>query len=210
MLTLTRTANAGVLLELDGTRILLDGVCREVVPYTVTPETVKEMLKNPYPDVLAFTHHHPDHYDIAFAAEYEEVTGRKPIDPTFVGSVVQSGEVTIRTVASRHIGGFDCPHCSFVVEGSDCVWFMGDASPNQWKNCDHLPAPDVVIAPYAYATTDASWRMTKKLGAAAVVLVHLPKREKDDLGLWAAVDKTVAGEPGVFIPKMEEFVKITF
>ena len=34
-----RTANAGVLLELDGARILLDGVCGEIKPYLPTPET---------------------------------------------------------------------------------------------------------------------------------------------------------------------------
>lgn len=208
MLTVTRTASAGILLEMDGVRILLDGVCREVVPYMVTPESVKAALANPYPDVLAVTHHHPDHYDPVFAADYEKITGRKPIDPTFVGSVVQSGKVSIIPIASRHIGGFDCPHCSFIVKGSSCVWFLGDASPNQWKNCGHLPVPDVVIVPYAYATTDASWRMTRRLGAEKVVLVHLPEREKDTLGLWAAVEKTVGNEPGVFIPEMEGFVKI--
>lgn len=208
MLTVTRTANAGVLLELDGKRILLDGVCREVAPYPATPEYVKEMLKNPFPDVLAFTHHHPDHYDPTFAAEYETVTGRKAIDPTFVGSVVPSGEVRIIPVKSRHIGGFDCPHCSFVVVGSACVWFLGDASPSQWKNMDQLPAPDVVIAPFAYATTAASWKMTQRLGADTVILVHMPQRENDPMGLWPAVEQTVGGQSGVFIPEMEGFVKI--
>ena len=206
MLTVRRTANAGVLLELDGVRILLDGVCREVVPYPATPEHIRAMLLENPPDVMAVTHHHPDHYDPAYTAEYEKITNQKAVDPTCVGSAVQYGDVRILPVASRHIGKFDCPHASFVIEGSHCVWFMGDASPNQWKNRTDLPKPDVIIAPFAYAATDAAWKITCSFKPKAIVLVHLPEREKDTFGLWTAVEKTI-GE-SVFIPEMEEFIKI--
>lgn len=206
MLTVWRTANAGVLLELDGVRILLDGVCREVVPYPVTPDRVKTALREHYPDVVAYTHRHPDHYDSAFIAEYEENTGKKAVNPTNVGFAVQFGDIRILPVASRHIGKFDCAHASFIIEGSHCVWFMGDASPSQWKNRVDLPRPDVIIAPFAYAATDAAWKATCALGAKVVVLVHMPDREKDTAGLWTAVEQTV-GE-SVFIPAMEEFIKL--
>ena len=205
---LTRTANAGILLELDGVTILMDGVCREVKPYPVTPQSVKAELLSNLPDAVAFTHHHPDHYDPAFAAEYENLTHKKAADPTFVGSAVQCGEVRITPVASRHIGKFDCAHASFVIEGSCCVWFMGDAAPSQWKNRQDLPAPDVIIAPFAYATTDAAWKTTCALGAKYVVLVHLPERENDTAGLWNAVEQTIGESDRVFIPGMEEFIKI--
>lgn len=208
MLTVRRTASSGVLLELDGVRILLDGVCREVKPYPVTPERVKAELLANLPDVVAFTHHHPDHYDPKFAAEYEKLTHNKAVDPTFVGSAVQCGKIRITPVASRHIGKFDCAHASFVIEGSCCVWFMGDAAPSQWKNRQDLPAPDVVIAPFAYATTEAAWKATCALGAKKVILVHLPEPEKDVAGLWNAVEQTIGESRNVFIPAMEEFIKI--
>lgn len=208
MLTVTRTANAGVLLELDGVRILLDGVCRQVVPYPVTPEHLKNALRENWPDVMAVTHHHPDHYDPVFTAEYEKATDKKAVDPTFVGSAVQWGNVRILPVESRHIGKFDCRHSSFVIQGSHCVWFMGDASPSQWKNRTDLPKPDVLIAPFAYATTEASWKNTCALGAKAIVLVHMPEREQDTAGIWTAVAQTIGSGEGVFIPKMEEFIKI--
>ncbi len=208
MLTVWRTANAGVLLELDGVRILLDGVCREVVPYPVTPESVKAALREHYPDVVAYTHRHPDHYDAAFIAEYENNTGKKAVNPTNVGFTVQCGNVGILPVASRHIGKFDCAHTSFIIEGSHCVWFMGDASPSQWKNRADLPRPDVIIAPFAYATTDAAWKTTCAFGAKAIVLVHLPEQEKDTAGLWTAVEQTIGERENVFIPAMEEFIKI--
>lgn len=203
-----RTANAGVLLDLDGVRILLDGVCREVAPYPVTPEHIlKELLDNP-PDVMAVTHHHPDHYDPVFTAQYEKITDQRAVDPTFVGSAVQYGEIRILPVASRHIGKFDCAHASFIIQGSRCVWFMGDASPSQWKNRTDLPKPDVIIAPFAYATTDAAWKITCSFNPKAIVLVHLPEREKDTFGLRTAVEQTAGECSNVFIPAMEEFIKI--
>ena len=56
-----RTANAGVLLTLDGVRILLDGVCGDLPPYLTTPDDIKlELCKN-IPDVVAYTHFHTDH-----------------------------------------------------------------------------------------------------------------------------------------------------
>lgn len=205
MLTITRTANAGVLLEMDGVRLLLDGVCRQVKPYLPTPEQIRLALEQAYPDCVAVTHRHPDHYDAAFVAEYEKNTGKTAIDPTFVGSKVEFGAVSLMPVASRHIGKFDCPHASFVICGSRCVWFMGDASPSQWR--EHtLPAPDVIIAPFAYANTAAAWRQTQRLGAKQVVIVHMPPRQEDPMGLWQAVEQTAADR--VFIPQMEEFIQI--
>ena len=47
-----RTANAGVLLKLDGVSILMDGVCREVKPYPATPPEERALLSSCYPDVM--------------------------------------------------------------------------------------------------------------------------------------------------------------
>lgn len=207
---ITRTANAGILLELDGSRILLDGVCGQISPYLATPERVRQTLRQHYPDVVAITHRHGDHCDPAFEAEYEKYTGKTVVDPTFVGSTVQSGAIRVSAVSSRHIGKADCPHVSYVIEGSRCVWFTGDAAPSQWKSKRDLPKPDVLIAPFAYATTEAAWRMTRELDPKAVVLLHLPEKSFDPAGLWTAVEQTVGQTPWVFIPEMEGFVEIDF
>ena len=206
MLKLTRTANAGVLLELDGTRILLDGVCREVSPYPATPDSIKTELSANYPDLVAVTHCHEDHCDPGFEGDYRAATGRQVIDPAFAGKTVRSKNVTLTAVQSRHIGKSDCDHVSFVIQGTQCVWFTGDASPNQWKNRQDLPRPDVLICPYAYAATDSAWRMTQSLAPKAVILLHLPEREKDTVGLWQAVEQTVGNTPAVqlFIPEIGE------
>ena len=196
-----RTANAGILLELDGVTILLDGVCREVKPYPATPLEEREALQHSFPDVIAFTHAHKDHYDPAFAAAYEKQTGGVVLGPlslpgckaTMEDTVV--GGVYILPVKSRHIGvaGKDVDHASFIVQGSRCLWFLGDAAPMQWRGKD-LPKPDVLVVPYAYANTPSGWSLTKSLGADHVVLLHMPKREEDTLGLWDAVTSVLENE----------------
>ena len=190
---LTRTANAGVLLELDGVTILMDGVCREVKPYPATPPEIKAKLMEKIPDAIAFSHAHKDHYDPGFAAYVLQKNGvilgpvecHGSMEPQTVGSV------RITPVASRHIGaaGKTTPHASFIIEGSCCVWFTGDAAPTQWQQ-KKLPKPDVLIVPYAYCNTPAAWGATQNLGAAHIVLVHMPTLNDDSLGLWDMVRAT--------------------
>lgn len=207
---ITRTANAGVLLELDGVSILMDGVCREVKPYPATPPEVKQQLLEAFPDVVAFTHSHKDHYDPAYAAEYIRKTGRAVFAPEGVRGAELSAAtvkaVSVTPVPCRHIGaaGKDTPHTGFVVTGSKCVWFTGDSSPAQWKGRGDLPKPDVVIVPYAYCNTQSSWEFTKSLGA-QVVLLHMPERGSDDPGLWDAVERVVKKDT-LLIPGMRETI----
>ena len=208
-----RTANAGVLLKLDGVSILLDGVCREVSPYLATPSEERAHLSGCWPDVLAFTHSHKDHYDSDFAASYRKQTNGVilgPEDMDASDAPVTVGGVTVTPVKNRHIGkaGQSVSHYSFVISGSRCVWFLGDASPLQWRGRGELPAPDVLIVPYAYAITETSWQITKELGAKTVLLLHMPTEENDPVGLWQAMRSTV-GECNDYlrIPAMSETIR---
>ena len=211
---ITRTANAGVLLKLDGVSILLDGVCREVKPYPATPPRIREALSAAYVDVLAFTHGHKDHYDPVFAADFQRRTNGVILGPSDLPwcqtsqEPLRIKEVTLTPVASRHIGaaGKNVAHMSFLIRGSQCVWFLGDSSPFVWKDREDLPRPDVLIVPYAYATTRAGWELTKKLSPQSVVLLHLPLREEDTLGLWPAVEETTRGAENLRIPQMGETI----
>lgn len=195
---LTRTANAGILLRLDGISILLDGVCREVKPYPATPPTIRAQLTRLWPDIVAYTHNHKDHYDPTYAAAYSRQTGRVILGPGALhGSMekITLGNVTVMPVSSRHIGvaGKTVDHAGFVIKGSKCLWFTGDSAPSQWKNKD-LPKPDVLVVPYAYANTPASWALTKSLGAEQIVLLHMPARQADTIGLWPAVEATTEND----------------
>lgn len=210
---LTRTANAGVLLRLDGVSVLLDGVCREIKPYPATPPEIKAQLLEELPDAVAFTHNHSDHYDPAFASAYQGKTGRVVFGPALPGCKTtletgRVGEVQVLPITSRHIGaaGKDTPHISYVIKGSRCIWFLGDAAPSCWRNSGSMPKPDVLIVPYAYATTPASWALTQSLGAKEIVLLHLPSRDLDEACLWDAVESTVNGKNPLHIPALGDTI----
>lgn len=211
-----RTANAGVLLKLDGAEILLDGVCREVKPYPATPPSIKAELSAKWPDIVAFTHNHKDHYDPVYAAEYQKQTNGVVLGPEDLCGInvsdapVRVGSVTVTAIPSRHIGaaGRSTQHISFVISGSQCVWFLGDASPLQWRRKEALPKPDVLIVPYAYLITQSALEITQSFGANKVILLHMPKPEEDTIGLWKAVKETVGEDHRVWIPAMGETINI--
>ncbi len=206
-----RTANAGVLLKLDGVSILLDGLADRVEGYLPTPPAIAQKLLDNLPDILAFTHCHKDHCSEALLLPYRKQNLRPIIGPELLHQgAVKVGDVTITPVASRHLGKAEpgLTHVSYIVQGSKCLWFMGDAAPLQWKNRTDLPKPDVLIAPYAYGNTKAVWDMTCSL-TKNVVLLHLPDREKDIYGLWEGVDSTTCGTTAnLYIPQIGETIAI--
>ena len=203
-----RTANAGVLLKLDGVSILLDGLCDRVEGYLPTPPAIADrLLVNP-PDLLAFTHCHADHCSEALLLPYRKQNLRPIYGPeSLYRGVIHVGDVTITPVESRHIGKTEpgLQHVSYIIEGSQCVWFVGDAAPIQWKNRNDLPHPDVLIAPYAYGNTKAAWELSCSL-TDRMVLLHLPPRKADPYGLWNTVEQTVGNgkDSSVWIPEIGE------
>ena len=203
-----RTANAGVLLTMDGVSILLDGLADRVEEYLPTPaEVAEELLENP-PDVLAFTHYHKDHCSEALLLPYRKQNLRPILGPeSLLKGGMQVGDVTVTPIASRHLGRAEpgLQHVSYIIKGSKCVWFMGDAAPMQWKDRSDLPRPDVLIGPYAYANTRSAWEATKRL-TDNVMLLHLPPRDADPYGLWDSVEQTVTNCENItlWIPKIGE------
>lgn len=199
---LLRTANAGVLIKMDGNSILIDGVCPAYPPYLGTPERLREALLQAPPDALAFTHRHPDHHDMEFADAFQKNTLRPILwaeDPR--GATI--GNLKITPVPTRHVGKADIPHVSYVVQGSKCLWITGDASPLVWRGLD-LPKPDVLIVTHAYAATPAAWKRTKEYGAAHIIVLHMPDPAADSYGIWPAVQGMTAGEKNVHILSLEE------
>jgi len=200
-----RTANAGVLLKMDGSSVLIDGVCGKFPPYLETPQNIKEELyKNP-PDVLLLSHTHPDHFDLAFFESYKK-TFR-----THLGAEGQAfyekGNIKITAVKTRHIGKNDGEHYSFLIEGSKTVWFMGDASPNELVKLNNFTTPDVLIIPYAYVITPSALKMTESIGAKLNIILHLPNKEEDNFGLWQEVKKADLDDSFV-IPEIDENIVI--
>ena len=205
---LQRTANAGVLLKLDGVSILLDGLADRVEGYSPTPAAIAGQLLQSPPDILAFTHGHADHCSEALLLPYRKQNLRPILGPEslYLGAV-KVGNVTITPIASRHLGKVEpgLQHVSYILEGSCCVWFLGDAAPVQWRNRADLPRPDVVIAPYAYGNTKTGWELACSL-TDKLVLLHLPERDKDPFGLRKSVEQVKAGNTAVklWIPEIGE------
>lgn len=203
-----RTANAGVLLRLDGKSILLDGVCGKVEPYLATPPEIRGSLLQDLPDAIAFTHTHEDHYDSLFVSDYLQNAAGPVMGPADIPYSTQEqqtiGAVTVSPFDSRHVGKTDCAeHRSYVIRGSRCLWFMGDASLLHWQKTEGLPRPDVIIAPYGFVI-GRGWEYCKALRPQAIVVLHLPAREHDPYGLWQELEKTLAEQTGlsVLIPEM--------
>ena len=200
---IVRTANAGVLLKLDGVKILLDGICGDLPPYLATPESIKGELSENLPDVVAFTHFHPDHFDKDFALFFEKKTGKKIISPE--NSESQSvGGVDIRAITTRHIGKTDIEHISLVISGSKTVWFMGDASPLALKNMTGFDKPDVLFAPFAYFNTPSALKNTKELGADKIFILHLPDEDNDELRICKTVQENIKNESNIHFINLGE------
>ena len=211
---ISRVSNAGVLLELDGVKLLLDGFCAGHGPYLATPAPIRDSLLADPPDVLAFTHGHKDHFDAPIAEQYYKQTLRPVLGPENLPFSTTSTGVGLRGVSvlpvrSRHIGKEyrDVPHISLSIQGSRSVWFMGDATPAQWSEVDKKC--DVLIAPFAYALSESAWRMTCRL-AEAVVLVHMPLRDNDPDRLWPQVEAVIGSHCPVklYIPQIGETIVI--
>ncbi len=203
---LRRTANAGFLLTLDGVTSLLDGVCLEVSPYQATPPAELARLSAAPPDLLAFTHCHADHFDPRFAASFSG-----PVIGPEAGTPLCVGGVRITPVPTRHIGKscLTTIHHSFIMKGSRCVWFMGDAAPAQMALLAPYGQPDVLIAPFAYAATASAVRLVNEVGPKTLVLTHLPRRDNDPHQLWPAVEAQLPGfRMEVLIPELCESVII--
>ncbi len=209
----TRTANAGVLLKLDGASILLDGVCQPSGPYLGTPEHLRQSLYDCPPDLIAFTHGHKDHFDLTFSREITAKTLRPISGPECLvkGALetgpVQLGPVCVTPIPTRHIGkaGQGTPHVSFLIQGSKRILFTGDAAPTVFSD---LPPVDVVIGPYAYATTTPAWRRTAAL-CETLVLLHLPDPAQDEAGLWKLVEETTRlPGPQLRIPSIGETIQL--
>ena len=211
---ISRVSNAGVLLELDGVKILLDGFCTGHGPYLATPAHIRESLQASPPDMLAFTHEHEDHFDAQMAENYHKQTLRPVLGPENLpyrttSRGLAAGWVSILPIKSRHIGKeyFHIPHVSYDIEGSKTVWFLGDAVPSQWHGIDRKC--HVLIAPFAYAASESAWRMTCQL-ADHVVLVHMPLKSNDPAGLWPQVESVTAKYCPVklYIPAIGETIEI--
>lgn len=216
-----RTANAGVLLTLDDVQILLDGVCQEVKPYLATPPAERNKLSSHWPDGVFFTHTHADHFDGDFAGDYNRATARPVYAPAQAAQLcadaivtdacIPVGNVCVKAVATRHMGhyGSTTEHRSYVVAGSKVLWFLGDASPSEWKRFADCARPDVIAVPYPYVSTPSAIKLLEAQLPCKIVLLHLPEKEDDPQNIWQAIAPGVAQlRQNILLPRMGETLNL--
>lgn len=72
----TYISNAGVIIEFQDKKIMIDGLCSSKIPIykSTPPEVLEKLILNIPPfndiDVLLFTHYHGDHFDPVSTAEF--------------------------------------------------------------------------------------------------------------------------------------------
>ncbi len=221
----TRTSSSGGLLELDRVRILLDGVSLptaefpDAPAYSYTPPDIIAWLACQPVSAAAFTHSHPDHFSPELARRLKNaiILGPEDVADALPDRMVLPDELSIsgihiQPVVSRHEGERygNTPHLDYIVQGSLCVWFLGDAEPNQDVEGKYsLPLPDVLIAPWFFAASEENWVTVSELAPKLLILTHLPEPERDTDGRRAAVETVLAAHPEqtAVIPELLEPVK---
>ncbi len=120
-LRVTLVANAGLLLEYNGTKMLLDGIYgREGHPFSNLSPQVWQRMKEGQPpfdkvDVLLFTHAHPDHCSPEMTLEYLQ---QRPVKGVFLPDT--------RTVAESGLADFlkgQGTPCALLSEQTDRTGF---------------------------------------------------------------------------------------
>lgn len=119
-------ANAGLLLDFAGTKVLVDGLYDSPPEgFSPIPETVLEKLLSASPpfdgiDRLFFTHTHPDHFSRVLTEEYMRKNPVKglvvpPLAPEGLSFSLPSG-IEARAVPTRHLGKrfADVPHLCYL------------------------------------------------------------------------------------------------
>ena len=175
-----------------------------------------ELISCP-PDMVLFTHNHADHFDPDYCREIEspiyateqvadELSGRMQTEKT-----AGTGKVRVHPVLTRHMGhyGKTTQHQSYVVEGSQTVWFLGDASPMELRKFTSFSKPDVLLIPYPYISTPTALSIVEAYLPCKIVLLHMPLPENDPESIWQIVDPGLEYlKAYLYVPKMGEILNI--
>ena len=164
-----------MLVEYGSARALFDGVCGEVPPYAGTPAHIRRELSEDFPDIVAFTHTHPDHWDGSFARA-AFMSGRCAVLMPGGQAAASCGDfIKVSAVRTRHLGKPDFPHVSYLLSVQEkTVWIAGDASPDSLVSAMGPGRPFIAVVPYSYLLTSSSAEKISSAGAQTVIVVHMP------------------------------------
>lgn len=231
---MTLVANAGLLLHLGHCRILLDALHdRRVESWsTVTEErwqALRSLLPGAGPDLILFTHCHPDHFSPKLTARAMEhwpgarvvlpeqrLPGQRLVDGA--RETVSLPGATVRLARLPHEGEHFARvrHYGCLIEsGGFRILDVGDC-----KLCDQALADfaaehgpvDVLAAPFPWLTLRRGREfILDRIRPGHVVINHLPFAGDDQYGYRAAAQKAAAAWEGPALTVLSEpFQTISF
>ena len=197
----TLTANAGLVLEWNAHTLWLDALHTGPVPgfSAVSPALWARMRSAlPPPELLCFTHCHPDHYDHTLAAEALALwPSARPVLPRqdFPQQLLLSGDevrlsgggLTLRFLRLLHEEPYgDVPHYGLLItDGAVRLLIAGDcavASPALTRHLEGRPV-DLAILNFPWLTLGRGRRYVEEvLRPKHLLLCHLPFPEDDGNG----------------------------
>ncbi len=198
---LTLSANAGIALEMGDLVFWVDALHeRKVSGFSTLDEALRMRIFSgefPKPDLLLYTHLHPDHYSDHLTGKALEKYPHARLILPGERAHFSCGQVHVSYVKTIHEGAqfAEVPHWSVVLEcAGKRVFISGDCA---------LAEPSLKGADYDLAVLDFPW-LTLRKGrdflkqnsvANRVVLYHLPFAEDDVNGYRAAARKAADAYP---------------
>lgn len=213
---LARVSNAGLWVEAEGRRFLLDGLHGQPPPpyCGMDPGWEKALFQDRYPvDVVAFTHGHPDHFCPQVAARYLAGPSPKrglrragcvggPSGPGNCQSLLWlgwPGPGGLMAIPTRHIGAQyrTAPHSSLYLPGREPLLFTGDASPassNFFSRRCGPTDPYFSRRPLLFLLARPFKRVVEQqIRPNRAYVLHLPLPQEDSLGLARQIHENLAG-----------------
>lgn len=211
--TVTLTANAGVSISLGGLRVWVDALHDRQVPgfSTVSPAQWERICRSDAlapPDVICFTHSHPDHFSRRLTEEAIRLWPSARLilpEPAFDGQILlrdqeerfSAGGVAFRffrlTHESRmyasvpHYGMTLCHDGFRVLIPGDCAV----ASP-QLGECLRDTAVDLALLDFPWITIRKGREFTRdNIRPKHLLVYHLPFAQDDSVGYRSAAERSV-------------------
>lgn len=213
--SITLSANAGVAIHFGGKRIWVDALHNEKVPgfSTVDTQLQGRMLQSEAffsPDLIVYTHCHPDHYSRGLTEAAEKLWPKAKLllpEKEFEEQILvtgqtfsyEEGELTLRFFRLPHEGEqyADVVHYAVMLtaEGKN-ILIAGDCAVASAGLAQAVAGEKIDLAlldfPWLTLTKGRSF-VEKTLQPANWLVYHLPF-EKDDVGYRAAAHKAAEAE----------------
>lgn len=223
----TLSANAGIALDFGGLRIWIDVLHDEKVPgfSTVTPELWTAMRAHPAfaaPDLLFFTHCHPDHFSQKLSREALDLWPQAKIvlpEDRFPGQALLSGrrervrlpELTLDFIRLTHEGPryADKPHYGCILESRGFrILITGDCRLCAPELAEFLAEDgpiDLAILDFPWLTLPRGRRFVQEhIRPKTLLVCHLPFSGDDICGYRAAALKSAPLLEGVDVRLLSE------